>query len=188
MSALKKASESTTALTRSRKGSVWGKWEEFCARHRQEPSLEGLRDHETKLCYILIFASMYRTRKGPSGDPVRSDAVGKACSAVGERISHLARFNPTKAFQGQVQRHPVLVAFLDKLSMRTRLPHERTPSTLPSSKAWRTPSTSTTQSWDPGNATSLTSASSRGSGFCAPPNIAKRMRQKPVPKPSDSAT
>ena len=116
MSALQKASESTTALTRSRKGSVWGKWEEFCAKHRQDPSLEGLKDHETKLCYILIFASMYRTRKGPTGDPVRSDTVGKACSAVGEGISHLARFNPTKAFQGQVQRHPVLVAFLDKLS------------------------------------------------------------------------
>ena len=115
-SALDESSKATTIKTRAAATSYFAKWEHFCTEHGTDCALTTILDPETQVCYILMFAAMYRERKGPTGDPVRSKTVGKACSAVGKGISDLAGFNPCKQTQGFNELHPLLASYLKRLS------------------------------------------------------------------------
>ena len=112
---LHKSSTRNTPKTRRSQNSYFAKWEAFTERHGQDSTLSAINDPETKVCWILMFACMYRQRPGPTGDPVRSETVGKACLAVGYQISLLVGPNPCKAKQGHKEFHPIFADCIKKL-------------------------------------------------------------------------
>jgi hypothetical protein len=64
---------------------------------------------------MLVFALRFR-QTGQTNNPVRSGSVDKALLAVGKGIANLGINDPRKPFPGAQHNHPLLTAFLKRLS------------------------------------------------------------------------
>ena len=64
---------------------------------------------------MLVFAHRFRA-KGQTNNPVRADTVDKALLAVGKGLADLGCQDPRKAAPGSRDNHPLLAAYLKRLS------------------------------------------------------------------------
>ena len=117
--ALDLAGQSSVKKTRRSRASAFGRWAAFCAELGHDATLSSIPDSEDKLCYLLVFGMRYRSRGGTSrasARPVKSGSVDKALLAVGQGFTDLGLLDPRKQVLGSSANHPVLTAFLKRLS------------------------------------------------------------------------
>ena len=115
--ALDLAGRSTVKKTRRSAASAFGRWATFCAELGHDATLSDIPDGEDKLCYLLVFGMRYRSQGArASGRPVKSGSVDKALLAVGKGFTDLGLLDPRKQVHGSSANHPVLTAFLKRLS------------------------------------------------------------------------
>ena len=116
-SALQVAANSTTPKTRRSRTGYFKAWMEFCRDlNLPDATLSTVRDDETALGLLLVFAIRYR-RHGRSHKPVRATTVDKALSAVAKGITDLGHPDPRDIYINghSAGRHPLLSDFLKAL-------------------------------------------------------------------------
>ena len=128
-SALQTASTHKTTKTQDERTRIFEHWRQYCSSLRVSPSLRELDEHETRLCFLLVFAQRYR-RQGRRGQPVKAGAVEQALLAVGEGITHMGEPDPRRDPDNPSRHHPVLSAFLHKLRDDDDPAHRAYPVTL----------------------------------------------------------
>ena len=114
-SALSLANKSTTGKTQRANSQIFDTWVTFCHHHGQQPTLSTIPSQEDKICYLLVFAHRYRTG-GQTGKGVRAGTVDKALLAVGKGIADLGFPDPRKPHVGSDRNHPLLQAYLKRLT------------------------------------------------------------------------
>ena len=83
--------------TQQRANAHWHVWLKFCTTERIDPEL---RDVADPIPYLQVFATRYRRRLGPTGQPVRSSTVSDAVRSVGQALASLGQADPRKDSSG----------------------------------------------------------------------------------------
>lgn len=106
----------TVPKTRSAQQSLWADWVAFCRTYGHAANLPNVPDQETKLCYLLVFASHRRnTRTGRGGKPIRSKTISASLQHVGKGITLMGDPDPRLATPGVPKFHPLLDDYLKAL-------------------------------------------------------------------------
>ena len=96
-SALDRSSRANTSKHTRSQQSTFGHWAAFCADLGKDSLLSDIPDDEveTKLSYLLVYATQYRLR-GRTNNPVRSDTVADALAKVAKGFTDLGKPNPLR--------------------------------------------------------------------------------------------
>jgi hypothetical protein len=75
----------------------WRLWLEFCDEHFLDPLLQHATD---PIPFLQVFATRYRRRTGPTGQPVRSSTVSDALRSVGQTMASMGSRDARKDSTG----------------------------------------------------------------------------------------
>lgn len=77
----------------------WTAWTSYCADVGVDPTLAAIRD---PIPYLQVFATRYRRRLGPSGNPVRASTVSDALRSVGQTLASMGAADPRLSATGAI--------------------------------------------------------------------------------------